>query len=87
MADHHSRTEMVNGENAPSANGHGGNQVKLKSKSSSGSKSWRLSDPEVKRRKRVAGYKVYAVEGRVKASFRKSFRWIKDKCSDIIHGW
>ncbi|ERN16791.1 hypothetical protein AMTRI_Chr02g263980 [Amborella trichopoda] len=58
-----------------------------KSKSRSSVRPWCLSDPEMKRRKRVAGYKVYAVEGRVKASFRRSFRWIKDKCSELIHGW
>ncbi|KAL6896825.1 hypothetical protein ACP4OV_007397 [Aristida adscensionis] len=43
-------------------------------------------DPaEMKRRRRVAGYKAYAVEGKVKASFRRSLRWIKAKCSSIIH--
>ncbi|GLT71552.1 hypothetical protein SLA2020_435620 [Shorea laevis] len=40
--------------------------VKLK-KGKSGvgsvSKSWSFSDPELQRKKRVAGYKVYAVEG------------------------
>ncbi|XP_077250787.1 uncharacterized protein LOC143890109 [Tasmannia lanceolata] len=54
---------------------------------SSSSKSWSFNDPEMKRRKRVASYKIYAVEGKVKASFRKSFCWIKDKCSYIVHGW
>jgi len=51
------------------------------------SKVWGLNDPEVKRRKRVASYKVYTVEGKVKGSFRKSFRWLKDKCTEIVYGW
>ncbi|KAK4406960.1 hypothetical protein Sango_0277000 [Sesamum angolense] len=50
-------------------------------------KPWGFSDPEMKRRKRIAKYKVYSVEGRVKASIRKGLRWIKNKCSEIIHGY
>ncbi|TVT99248.1 hypothetical protein EJB05_10416, partial [Eragrostis curvula] len=43
-------------------------------------------DPaEMKRRRRVAGYKAYTVEGNVKASIRRGFRWIKAKCSRVIH--
>lgn len=59
-------------------------QIK-KSKNSLGStaKTWSFNDPELQRKKRVAGYKVYSVEGKVKGSFRKSFRWIKD----IVYGW
>ncbi|XP_059458266.1 uncharacterized protein LOC132187849 [Corylus avellana] len=57
------------------------NEVKMKkgksSVGSSVSKSWSFNDPELQRKKRVAGYKVYAVEGKVKGSLRKSFRWIK----------
>ncbi|XP_058077281.1 uncharacterized protein LOC131225720 [Magnolia sinica] len=61
---------------------------KAKASSSSGSKSsWSFNDPEMKRRKRVAKYKMYAMEGKVKASFRKGFRWIKHKCSELVHGW
>ncbi|KAJ1255770.1 hypothetical protein BS78_K161900 [Paspalum vaginatum] len=38
-------------------------------------------DPaEMKRRRRVAGYKAYAVEGKVKASIRRGLRWMKAKC-------
>ncbi|XP_072959911.1 uncharacterized protein [Typha angustifolia] len=48
---------------------------------------WCFSDPEMKRRRRVASYKVYSVEGKVKSSLKKGFRWIKVKCSEIIHGW
>ncbi|KAK0582495.1 hypothetical protein LWI29_026198 [Acer saccharum] len=44
------------------------------------------NDPETKRRKRVAKYKFYSVEGKVKSSLKKGFRWMKKKCSHIIHG-
>lgn len=39
-------------------------------------------NPEVKRRKRVAGYNMYAVEGKLKSSLRNSFKWIKSKFSE-----
>ncbi|KAL2469102.1 hypothetical protein Fot_50678 [Forsythia ovata] len=45
------------------------------------------SDRELKRRKRIATYKYYSVEGKVKSSFRKSIRWIKNTCSKIAHGF
>ncbi|KAG2552542.1 hypothetical protein PVAP13_9KG468000 [Panicum virgatum] len=48
---------------------------------------WCFSDPEMKRRRRVASYKAYSVEGKVKASLRRGFRWIKAKCSKLIQGW
>ena len=41
------------------------------------------SDPETKRKKRVASYNVYTVEGKLKASVRSSFKWIKNKLDDI----
>ncbi|ONK80982.1 uncharacterized protein A4U43_C01F23950 [Asparagus officinalis] len=55
-------------------------EAKLKKgKSASGSKGgWILSDPELQRKKRVAGYKAFALEGKMKGSLRKSFRWVKD---------
>ncbi|XP_039041156.1 uncharacterized protein LOC120179692 [Hibiscus syriacus] len=66
-----------------------GKEIKIKNKSSSGSssKSWSFTDPEMQRKKRVASYKVYAVEGRMKGSLRKSFRWIKDTCTQVVYGW
>lgn len=67
-----------------------GNDVKFKKgKSTNGStsKSWSFSDPELQRKKRVASYKVYAVEGKLKGSFRKSFKWLKDRCNSVVHGW
>jgi len=70
----------------------GGVQVQPPASSSSSSHggsdgralSWWSGDPEAKRRRRVAGYKSYAVEARVKASIRKGFRWIKDRCTGLV---
>ncbi|WJX85139.1 hypothetical protein P8452_67637 [Trifolium repens] len=50
-------------------------------------KPWRFSDPETKRKKRIAKYKVHSVEGKVKATLQKGLRWIKNKCSRITHGY
>ncbi|KAL2345461.1 hypothetical protein Fmac_006746 [Flemingia macrophylla] len=50
-------------------------------------KAWRMSDLEAKRKKRIAKYNVYGVEGKVKATLRKGLRWIKKKCSQIGHGY
>ncbi|KAK1677765.1 hypothetical protein QYE76_038613 [Lolium multiflorum] len=50
----------------------------------SSSVAWFVGDQaEMKRRGRVASYKAYAVEGKVKASIRRGLRWIKAKCSHI----
>ncbi|KAA8521269.1 hypothetical protein F0562_011894 [Nyssa sinensis] len=59
------------------------NSKKGKRKTVSSSKSWGFNDPEFQRKKRVASYKVYSVEGKVKGSFRKSFRWLKDR--DVVN--
>ncbi|KAK9049676.1 hypothetical protein SSX86_006285 [Deinandra increscens subsp. villosa] len=59
---------------------------KTKSTNGSMSKSWSFGDPELQRKKRVASYKAYTVEGKVKGSFKKSFRWIKDKYSQMVYG-
>ncbi|KAH1131882.1 hypothetical protein J1N35_003260 [Gossypium stocksii] len=60
-----------------------------KSKSSNGScsKSWNLNDPELRRKKRVASYRVYSVEGKVKGSLKKSFRWLKERYVRVVYGW
>ncbi|KAG0486850.1 hypothetical protein HPP92_008945 [Vanilla planifolia] len=42
---------------------------------------------EFQRKKRVAGYKVYSVEGKLKASFRKSIRWLKERYNHVVYGW
>ncbi|KAI3409685.1 uncharacterized protein J3R85_019005 [Psidium guajava] len=60
---------------------------KGKSTSGSASNSWSIADPEMQRKRRVASYKMYGVEGKVKGSFRKSFRWLKDRYSQVVHGW
>ncbi|KAI3463251.1 hypothetical protein Pfo_019914 [Paulownia fortunei] len=58
-----------------------GNKSRISASSSS--KNWSFNiDPELQRKKRVTGYKAYAVEGKMKSSLRKSFRWMKD----IVHG-
>ncbi|KAJ4822205.1 hypothetical protein Tsubulata_013568 [Turnera subulata] len=36
-------------------------------------------NPEVKRRKRVAQYNIYTMEGKLKSSLKSSFKWIKSK--------
>lgn len=56
------------------------------SSSSSRSKSWSFADPEFQRKKRVASYKMYSVEGKMKGSFRKSFRWLKDRYWHVVYG-
>ncbi|PIN02087.1 hypothetical protein CDL12_25404 [Handroanthus impetiginosus] len=60
-----------------------------KGKSTSGStlKSWSFNDPEFQRKRRVASYKVYSVEGKVKGSIRKSFRWLKNRYTQVLYGW
>lgn len=60
---------------------------KGKSTNGSISKSWSFNDPELQRKKRVASYKVYAVEGKVKGSIKKSFRWLKERCTRVVYGW
>ncbi|CAL5208862.1 unnamed protein product [Lathyrus oleraceus] len=50
-------------------------------------KPWSFGDAKTKRRKRIARYKVYAVEGKVKATLRDGIRWIKHTCSRIVHGY
>ncbi|KAJ8755758.1 hypothetical protein K2173_024302 [Erythroxylum novogranatense] len=66
------------------------NEVTIKKRKSNfglSSKRWSFNDPEFQRRKRVASYKVYAMEGKMKGSFRKSFRWIKETYSKVVYGW
>ncbi|KAL4334397.1 hypothetical protein GQ457_07G045210 [Hibiscus cannabinus] len=54
---------------------------------SSSSNAWSFGDPEFQRKKRVASYKMYSVEGKVKGSLRRSFRWLKDKYTQVVYGW
>ncbi|KAF5481813.1 hypothetical protein F2P56_002435 [Juglans regia] len=67
-----------------------GNDAKFKKgKYTNGSisNSWSFNDPELQRKRRVASYKVYTVEGKVKGSLRKTFRWLKDRYSRVLGGW
>ncbi|XP_010931722.1 uncharacterized protein [Elaeis guineensis] len=50
---------------------------------SSGPAPWWAAEAEAKRQRRVARYKIYAVEGKVKASIRKGFRRVKA----LVRGW
>ncbi|KAE8669072.1 diacylglycerol O-acyltransferase 1-like isoform X1 [Hibiscus syriacus] len=54
--------------------------------SGSSSRSWSFGDPEFKRKKRVASYKMYGAEGKVKGSLKMSFRWLKDKYTRVVYG-
>ncbi|CAJ1869060.1 unnamed protein product [Sphenostylis stenocarpa] len=56
----------------------GKNMAVNKSKSS-----WWCNEAERKRQRRVAKYKLYATEGKIKHSFKKGFRWFKIKCINI----
>ncbi|KAL9264966.1 hypothetical protein AKJ16_DCAP22207 [Drosera capensis] len=47
--------------------------------SSRGEEFGAAGDRETKRRKRVAFYDRYTMEGKVKLSLQKSFKWIKTK--------
>ncbi|CAK7346744.1 unnamed protein product [Dovyalis caffra] len=44
------------------------------------------SDPEMKRKKRIASYNVFTMEGKLKSGVRSSFKWIKSKFSDVRYG-
>ena len=43
------------------------------------------SNPELKRRKRVASYNMYTMEGKLKSSLNNSFKWIKTKLAGDFH--
>ncbi|KAL1226255.1 hypothetical protein V5N11_017724 [Cardamine amara subsp. amara] len=58
-----------------------------KSNASSAKPSWSLTDAEIKRKKRLAKYKAYTLQGKVKSTFKNGFRWIKNKCSQIVFGY
>ncbi|GKE01870.1 FAR1-related sequence 11-like protein, partial [Tanacetum coccineum] len=88
MEDGRRRLEIVSGRgNQIYASGSLGVRSPVRTSTSS-SRPWGgLNDPKSKRRKRIAKYKAYTIEGRVKASFRNGIRWIKSKCSEFIHGY
>ena len=41
------------------------------------------TDPELKRKRRVASYNVFTMEAKLKSSVRNSFKWIKAKFTHI----
>ncbi|KAG6500785.1 uncharacterized protein LOC121994293 [Zingiber officinale] len=43
------------------------------------------TDPEQKRKRRIASYNSFAMERKLKSSLSSSFKWIKNKFSDAIH--
>lgn len=76
------RNDQYSGSNPESSY-----NFKGRSKSKTSRSSWMISDPEVKRKKRVATYKVFTVEGKVKATVRSSCRWLKAKYIEVRYGW
>ncbi|CAO2827462.1 unnamed protein product [Amaranthus hypochondriacus] len=48
--------------------------------------SW-YNNSEQKRKRRMTKYKIYAMEGKVKKSFKKCYNWIKKQCFHIVHGY
>lgn len=49
--------------------------------------SWLQTDAEMRRKKRVAKYKVFTVEGKMKETVRNGCRWIKNKYLEVRYGW
>ncbi|RAL52666.1 hypothetical protein DM860_007434 [Cuscuta australis] len=45
------------------------------------------SKREMKRKKRIAKYKIYSMEGKMKNSFQKGYRWLKHTCMRFVHGF
>ncbi|KAL4305336.1 hypothetical protein HN51_039326 [Arachis hypogaea] len=75
----HGRVEVVSGKRYGSSQSYTNGSTQP----SDHQRPWRFRDPEAKRKKRIAKYNVYGVEGKVKATLRKGLRWIKKKCSQI----
>ncbi|RAL46986.1 hypothetical protein DM860_017027 [Cuscuta australis] len=44
------------------------------------------TNPETKRKKRIASYKLLATEGKVKSTLRGSVKWFKSKFTDLRYG-
>ncbi|KAK4273404.1 hypothetical protein QN277_021815 [Acacia crassicarpa] len=58
--------------------------MEVSNRSSSRGKNWWKNDPETKRRRRLAKYKRYTTEGKLKTSFKKAVRWLKIRCVAVI---
>lgn len=44
------------------------------------------TDPEMKRKRRIASYNMFTMEANLKSSVRSSMKWIKSKISDVRYG-
>ncbi|KAI4346034.1 hypothetical protein L6164_013117 [Bauhinia variegata] len=42
------------------------------------------NDPEAKRKRRVAKYKLYGTQSKIKHSLKAGYRWVKIRCARII---
>ncbi|XP_020105609.1 uncharacterized protein LOC109722134 [Ananas comosus] len=71
----------------PSSSSSSSNRSKNKDGGGGGGGGWVFGDPEFQRKKRVASYKAYSAEGKLKRSFGRSFRWLKDRYNDAVYGW
>lgn len=61
---------------------------KGQTQSKSSQPSWStVVDPEMKRKKRIATYQVFTVEGKMKQTMRNSCRWLKAKYIGARYGW
>ncbi|KAJ4820998.1 DUF3511 domain protein [Rhynchospora pubera] len=46
-----------------------------------------FTDPDFQRKRRVASYKAIGYHGKVKGSFKDNFKWVKEKCIQVVNGW
>ena len=46
-----------------------------------------LNNSERKRKRRVAKYKMYALEGKMKNKWKKGLSWFKIKYTKLVHGY
>lgn len=63
----------------------GSTEMERSSKTNQTTLSW-WNDNDSKRKRRVARYKAYSSESKLKGSLKKGFRSIKIKCMNLVHG-
>lgn len=82
------RSRSLHGHNNPYYHNHKSSKIAKRNKKRSSAFTFSLpwNDADNKRRRRVAKYKYYSVEGKVKSSIKKGYSWFKSKCSKVIHG-
>lgn len=61
------------------------NSYNFNGPSQNGSGFYASNDAEFKRKKRIKAYNGFTVESKLKSSFRNSFKWIKNKFTDISY--